>query len=95
LNADKGWEVPIHVDGASGGFVAPFLQPDLEWDFRVPLVKSVNTSGHKFGLVYPNVGWVIWRDTADMLLKDMQKAVDHFASRPGHAPKSEGSGFHH
>ncbi len=66
LNADTGWEVPIHVDGASGGMVAPFLQPDLEWDFRLPLVKSINTSGHKFGLVYPGVGWIIWRDQAEL-----------------------------
>ena len=54
----QGWDIPIHVDGASGGFVAPFLQPDLEWDFRVPRVQSINTSGHKYGLVYPGVGWV-------------------------------------
>jgi glutamate decarboxylase len=66
LNKKTGWDVPIHVDGASGGFVAPFLQPDLEWDFRVPLVKSINTSGHKFGLVFPGVGWVIWRDKAEL-----------------------------
>jgi glutamate decarboxylase len=57
-----GPDVPIHVDGASGGFVAPFLQPEIEWDFRVPRVASINTSGHKYGLVYPGVGWVIWRD---------------------------------
>jgi glutamate decarboxylase len=57
-------DVPIHVDGASGGFVAPFLQPDIEWDFRVPRVASINASGHKYGLVYPGVGWVIWRDAA-------------------------------
>jgi len=66
LNAKTGWDVPIHVDGASGGMVAPFLQPDIEWDFRVPLVKSINTSGHKYGLVYPGVGWVIWRDQAEL-----------------------------
>jgi len=66
LNAETGWEVPIHVDGASGGFVAPFLTPELEWDFRLPLVKSINTSGHKFGLVYPGVGWVIWRDESEL-----------------------------
>ncbi len=66
LNAANGWDVPIHVDGASGGFIAPFLQPELEWDFRLPLVKSINTSGHKFGLVYPGVGWVIWRDKAEL-----------------------------
>jgi len=57
-----GPDVPIHVDGASGGFVAPFLQPEIEWDFRVPRVASINTSGHKYGLVYPGVGWIIWRD---------------------------------
>jgi glutamate decarboxylase len=50
------------VDAASGGFVAPFLQPELTWDFRVPRVVSINTSGHKYGLVYPGVGWIIWRD---------------------------------
>ncbi|HXW46519.1 MAG TPA: glutamate decarboxylase [Streptosporangiaceae bacterium] len=59
-----GQDIPVHVDAASGGFVAPFLAPDLEWDFRVPRVASINTSGHKFGLVYPGVGWVIWRDAA-------------------------------
>jgi glutamate decarboxylase len=57
-----GPDIPIHVDGASGGFIAPFLQPELEWDFRVPRVVSINTSGHKYGLVYPGVGWIIWRD---------------------------------
>jgi glutamate decarboxylase len=61
LQASQGIDVPIHVDGASGGFIAPFLQPDLEWDFRVPRVASINTSGHKYGLVYPGVGWIIWR----------------------------------
>jgi len=66
LNADKGWEVPLHVDGASGAFVAPFLHPDLAWDFRLPLVKSINASGHKYGLVYPGVGWVMWRSHEDL-----------------------------
>jgi glutamate decarboxylase len=64
LQAAAGHDVPIHVDAASGGFVAPFLQPDLQWDFRVPRVASVNASGHKYGLVYPGVGWVLWRDAA-------------------------------
>jgi glutamate decarboxylase len=59
-----GQDIPVHVDGASGGFVAPFLAPDLEWDFRVPRVASINTSGHKYGLVYPGVGWIVWRDSA-------------------------------
>ena len=56
-----GIDVPVHVDAASGGFVAPFVDPDLEWDFRLPRVISINASGHKYGLVYPGVGWVIWR----------------------------------
>jgi glutamate decarboxylase len=57
-------DVPMHVDAASGGFVAPFLVPDLDWDFRLPRVASINASGHKYGLVYPGVGWIIWRDAA-------------------------------
>jgi glutamate decarboxylase len=64
LEAEKGIDVPMHVDGASGAFVAPFLQPNLEWDFRVKRVQSINASGHKYGLVYPGVGWAIWRDKA-------------------------------
>jgi glutamate decarboxylase len=66
LNDKTGWEVPIHVDAASGGFVAPFTSPELKWDFRLPLVKSINVSGHKYGLVYPGVGWVIWRDESEL-----------------------------
>src|SRR5438045_4444696 len=62
LAADRGIDVPIHVDAASGGFIAPFLTPDLEWDFRLPRVQSINASGHKYGLVYPGVGWIVWRD---------------------------------
>ena len=58
------WDVPLHVDAASGGFVAPFLTPELLWDFRLPRVHSINVSGHKYGLVYPGVGWVLWRDAA-------------------------------
>ncbi|HSP39324.1 MAG TPA: glutamate decarboxylase [Frankiaceae bacterium] len=63
LQARTGLDVPVHVDGASGGMVAPFLDPDLVWDFRLPRVASINTSGHKYGLVYPGVGWVVWRDS--------------------------------
>ncbi|WP_030233537.1 glutamate decarboxylase [Streptomyces sp. NRRL S-350] len=59
-----GIDVPVHVDGASGGMVAPFLDPELAWDFRLPRVASINTSGHKYGLVYPGVGWALWRDRA-------------------------------
>jgi len=62
----SGLDIPIHVDAASGGFVAPFLQPELMWDFRVPRVKSINVSGHKYGLVYPGVGWAIWRDKKEL-----------------------------
>ncbi|MFA4972700.1 MAG: glutamate decarboxylase [bacterium] len=65
-NAKTGYAIPIHVDGASGGFIAPFLQPKLDWDFRLKWVKSINVSGHKYGLVYPGVGWAIWRDTAEL-----------------------------
>ncbi len=66
LNKKTNWEIPIHVDAASGGFIAPFIQPDLVWDFQLPWVKSINASGHKYGLVYPGVGWVIWRDRSDL-----------------------------
>jgi glutamate decarboxylase len=62
LAAGGGPDVPVHVDGASGGFVAPFIDPDLVWDFRLPRVQSINASGHKYGLVYPGVGWVVWRN---------------------------------
>ncbi|MFJ2861419.1 glutamate decarboxylase [Kitasatospora sp. NPDC087314] len=57
-----GLDIPVHVDGASGGMVAPFLDPGLVWDFRLPRVASINSSGHKYGLVYPGVGWALWRD---------------------------------
>ena len=61
-----GQDIPIHVDAASGGFVIPFTRPELEWDFRLEQVKSINVSGHKFGLVYPGLGWAIWRDGQDL-----------------------------
>ena len=64
LAGSGGPDVPVHVDAASGGFVAPFLDPDLVWDFRLPRVASINASGHKYGLVYPGIGWVLWRDQA-------------------------------
>jgi glutamate decarboxylase len=62
LESERGLYVPLHVDAASGGFVAPFLAPELEWDFRIPRVQSINASGHKYGLVYPGVGWAVWRN---------------------------------
>jgi glutamate decarboxylase len=80
--SDTGNYVPVHVDGASGGFVAPFLQPDLEWDFRVDRVQSINASGHKYGLVYPGVGWVVWR-TKEALPKDLVFDVNYLG---GHMP---------
>ncbi len=92
LQADRGIDVPIHVDAASGGFVAPFLDPELEWDFRVARVASINASGHKYGLVYPGVGWALWRD-ATVLPEDLVFHVDYLGgdmptfalnfSRPG------------
>jgi glutamate decarboxylase len=66
LQKKTGLDIPIHVDGASGGFLAPFCAPDLEWDFRLPRVKSVNSSGHKFGLAPLGCGWVVWREKTDL-----------------------------
>ncbi len=66
IKKTKGWDIPIHVDGASGGFVAPFIFPNMEWDFRLEQVKSINVSGHKYGLVYPGVGWIIFKDKSDL-----------------------------
>ncbi|QES46838.1 glutamate decarboxylase [Streptomyces venezuelae] len=92
IQAAHGWDVPIHVDAASGGFVAPFLHPDVVWDFRLPRVASVNTSGHKYGLAPLGVGWIVWR-TADLLPEDLVFRVDYLGgnmptfalnfSRPG------------
>ncbi len=62
LQARTGLDIPVHVDGASGAFVAPFIDQDLVWDFTLPRVASINASGHKYGLVYPGVGWIVWRD---------------------------------
>mgnify|MGYP000364572146 CR=1 FL=1 len=61
-NAKTGYDIPIHVDAASGGFILPFLSPETKWDFRLKWVLSISTSGHKFGLVYPGLGWVVWKD---------------------------------
>jgi glutamate decarboxylase len=87
-----GLNVPVHVDGASGAMIAPFLDPDLVWDFRLPRVASINTSGHKYGLVYPGVGWALWRDT-EALPKELVFRVNYLGgdmptfalnfSRPG------------
>lgn len=82
LASDGLIDVPIHVDAASGGFVAPFVDPDLVWDFRIRRVASINASGHKFGLVYPGVGWVVWRDSS-ALPKELIFDVDYLG---GHMP---------
>ncbi|MDY0271136.1 MAG: glutamate decarboxylase [Advenella sp.] len=66
LQQETGLDIPMHVDGASGGFLAPFCAPDIEWDFRLPRVKSINTSGHKFGLAPLGAGWVVWREASDL-----------------------------
>ena len=73
------WDTPIHVDAASGGFIAPFLYPELEWDFRLPWVKSINVSGHKYGLVYAGIGRVIWR-TKDDLTEDLVFHINYLGA---------------
>jgi len=93
VEKEKGFDIPIHVDGASGAFVAPFIYPDLEWDFRVPRVKSINTSGHKFGLVTAGLGWIVFKDK-EWLPKDLVFELRYLGgleysftlnfSRPGH-----------
>jgi glutamate decarboxylase len=92
LQADTGLDIPVHVDGASGAFIAPFIDPDVVWDFRLPRVQSINASGHKYGLVYPGVGWVVWRNP-DALPEDLVFKVNYLGgemptfslnfSRPG------------
>lgn len=92
IQRQTGLDVPIHVDGASGGMIAPFLQPDLEWDFRLPRVHSISTSGHKYGGVYPGLGWIVWRE-ARWLPEDLVMRVSYLGgdmptfalnfSRPG------------
>src|SRR5664279_711539 len=82
LQARTGLDIPIHVDGASGAMVAPFLEPDLGWDFRLPRVASISTSGHKYGLVYPGVGWVIWRDQS-VLPEDLVFHVNYLGGDMG------------
>src|SRR3954470_13354796 len=66
LEHDKGLDVPLHIDAASGGFVWPFLYPDSAWDFRLEKVRSINASGHKYGLVYPGLGWLVFREPSDL-----------------------------
>lgn len=82
LQDETGLDVPVHVDAASGGFIAPFLHQGVLWDFRLARVKSINASGHKFGLAPLGVGWVIWRDH-EHLPKDLVFDVDYLG---GHMP---------
>jgi glutamate decarboxylase len=80
IKEDKGIDVPLHVDGASGAFVWPFLYPDTKWDFRLEQVASINASGHKFGLVYPGIGWLIFRDK-ESLPEDLVFYEDYLGKR--------------
>lgn len=79
LNAEKGWEICIHVDAATGGFILPFIDPGVVWDFRLKWVLSISVSGHKFGLVYPGVGWVVWKDK-QYLPEEMNFAVNYLGA---------------
>ena len=66
IKDQRGWDIPIHVDAASGGFIAPFVYPNVKWGFRLAQVKSINVSGHKYGLVYPGIGWLVFREAKDV-----------------------------
>jgi glutamate decarboxylase len=66
VESERGWRIPLHIDAASGGFIVPFSQPQQEWDFRLATVRSINVSNHKFGLVYPGMGTVVFRSSADL-----------------------------
>ncbi len=80
LKGHRGLDIPIHVDAASGGFLVPFLYPELQWDFRLEQVKSINVSGHKYGLVYPGVGWLIFKDR-EYLPEDLIFYVNYLGSQ--------------
>ena len=80
-------EIPIHVDAASGGFILPFLNPEVKWDFRLKWVLSISTSGHKYGLVYPGLGWVVWKDKK--YLPDEMSFSGQLPGREYHAGRSE------
>jgi len=82
VQARTGWDIPVHVDGASGAMIAPFLDPELRWDFQLGRVASINTSGHKYGLVYPGVGWVLWRSRANL----PQELIFNVSYLGGHLP---------
>jgi glutamate decarboxylase len=80
LEQRTGLDIPIHVDAASGGFVAPFNSPELVWDFRLSRVMSINASGHKYGGVLPGVGWVIWR-SQDVLPDELRFNVNYLGGQ--------------
>ena len=80
IQEKTGFNIPIHVDAASGGMIAPFLQANLKWDFRLERVASISTSGHKYGLVYPGIGWVVWRDV-DVLPKSLIFEVSYLGGK--------------
>ena len=79
-NKRTGYNIPIHVDAASGGFILPFVSPDTKWDFRLKWVISISTSGHKYGLVYPGLGWVVWRDKK-CLPEEMSFSVNYLGAK--------------
>ena len=79
LPGEGGWEVPLHIDAASGGFIAPFAHPDELWDFRLSRVASINASGHKYGLVYPGIGWLVFRDR-DFLPEELVFSVNYLGA---------------
>ena len=78
-NKKTGYDIPIHVDAASGGFILPFLNPEVKWDFRLKWVWSISTSGHKYGLVYPGLGWVVWKDKK-YLPEEMSFSVNYLGA---------------
>ncbi len=82
LHKEKGWDIDMHIDAASGGFLAPFVAPEIVWDFRLPRVKSISSSGHKFGLAPLGCGWVIWRDAA-ALPNELVFNVDYLGGKVG------------
>jgi glutamate decarboxylase len=82
LHKSKGLDIDMHIDAASGGFLAPFMAPEIVWDFRLPRVKSISSSGHKYGLAPLGCGWVVWRDAA-ALPDDLVFKVDYLGGQVG------------
>ena len=80
FNTKNNLQIPIHIDAATGGFILPFLHPERKWDFRLKWVNSINTSGHKYGLVYPGLGWIIWRG-AEAVPPEMSFSVNYLGAK--------------